>query len=62
MDKKFNSFLLILGIIFTLITGLFQFFINIHLFNLKKYGGSWKLLLCVLYHHCTGMPLDRQYD
>ena len=37
MDKKFNSFLLILGIIFTLITGLFQFFINIHLFNLKKY-------------------------
>ena len=37
MDKKFNSFLLILGIIFTLITGLFKFFINIHLFNLKKY-------------------------
>ena len=25
-------------------------------------GGSWKLLLCVLYHHCTGMPLDRQSD
>ena len=25
-------------------------------------GGSRKLLLCFLYHHRAGMPLDRQYD
>ena len=25
-------------------------------------GRSRKLFLCFLYHHCTGMPLDRQYD
>ncbi len=37
MNKKFNGFLLILGIIFTLVATLLQFFINIHLFNLKKY-------------------------
>lgn len=37
MNKKFNYFLLILGIIFTLVAALLQFFINIHLFNLKKY-------------------------
>ena len=33
MDKKFNSFLLILGIIFTLITGLFQFFIKLLIYK-----------------------------
>lgn len=37
MNKKFNYFLLILGIIFTLVAALLQLFINIHLFNLKKY-------------------------
>ncbi|MHD0318445.1 hypothetical protein [Fusobacterium sp. THCT1E2] len=37
MNKKFNVFLLILGIAFTLITALLQLFVNIHLFNLKKY-------------------------
>lgn len=37
MNKKFNIFLLILGIVFTLITALLQLFVNIHLFNLKKY-------------------------
>lgn len=37
MNKKFDIFLLILGIIFALITALLQLFVNIHLFNLKKY-------------------------
>lgn len=37
MKKKFNSFLLSLGIIITLISALLQFFISIHLFILKKY-------------------------
>lgn len=37
MDKKIDKFLFILGIIFTFLTAILQIFINIHLYNLKKY-------------------------
>lgn len=37
MNKKIDKFLFILGIIFTFLTAILQFFINIHLYNLKKY-------------------------
>ena len=37
MDKKIDKFLFILGIIFTFLTAILQIFINIHLYNIKKY-------------------------
>lgn len=37
MNKKFNKFLIILGIIFTLIAIFLQIFVSVHLFNIKKY-------------------------
>ena len=37
MNKKIDKFLFILGIIFTFLTAILQIFINIHLYNLKKY-------------------------
>ena len=37
MDKKIDKFLFILGIIFTFLTAILKIFINIHLYNLKKY-------------------------
>ena len=37
MDKKIDKFLFIFGIIFTFLTSILQIFINIHLYNLKKY-------------------------
>ncbi|EHO83969.1 hypothetical protein HMPREF0402_00404 [Fusobacterium ulcerans 12-1B] len=37
MDKKIDKFLFILGMIFTFLTAILQIFINIHLYNLKKY-------------------------
>ena len=37
MNKKFDKFLIILGIIFTFIAIFLQIFVSIHLFNIKKY-------------------------
>ena len=37
MNKKFDKFLIILGIIFTFIAIFLKIFVSIHLFNIKKY-------------------------
>lgn len=37
MNKKFDKFLIILGIVFTFIAIILQIFISTHLFNIKKY-------------------------
>lgn len=37
MNKKFDKFLIILGIIFTFIAIFLQIFVSMHLFNIKKY-------------------------